>query len=63
MADLDFWFPSPKSATYLISTLWNWWPAQFQQIENFLLKSVADFKIKILEIVNKTTNQWILFKF
>ncbi len=38
-AHLDFQFPSPKSATDPISTLWNRWPVWFQQIENFLLKS------------------------
>jgi len=48
-AHLDFWSPSPKSATDLISTLWNRWPVQYQQIENFLLK-LDQWPISVMKI-------------
>ncbi len=51
-ADLDFRLPSLKSATNLISTLWNRWPARFQQIENFLLKSDRWPIWKLFDIVS-----------
>ncbi len=57
-ADLDFQFPWPKLATDPISTLWNWWPALFQEIREFSIKIrlVANLKIENIEIVKKTTN-------